>query len=75
MIVAFPGHAHMLLFLFKYISHIISGRFDVGQNLCWSTYKMNWGEAMSLWSNETKDYQYGSSHGVSAVAHYTQVIN
>ena len=35
---------------------------------------MNWDEAMSLWSNETKDYQYGSSHGVSAVAHYTQVI-
>ena len=54
-------------------SSILSGRFDVGQNLCWSTYKMSWEEAMGLWSNETKHYQYGRPQGEMAVAHYTQV--
>lgn len=50
------------------------GRFSVGQNLSWGSYKMTWLEAMRLWSNEEKDFRYGGSNSLSAVGHYTQMV-
>lgn len=50
------------------------GRFSVGQNLSWGSYKMTWLQAMALWSNEVKDFRYGSSNSLSAVGHYTQMV-
>ena len=50
-----------------------AGRFSVGQNLSWGTYKLTWLQAMSIWSKEVKDFRYGQDNNLYAVGHYTQV--
>lgn len=50
------------------------GRFSVGQNLAWASYKMTWAAAIKLWEDEKTIFTFGGSNSFTAVGHYTQVV-
>lgn len=50
-----------------------SGRFNVGQNIATSPYKMTWDAVVQLFYNESKDFTYGGNNDLEKVGHFTQV--
>lgn len=47
-------------------------RYNWGENLTWGT--STWKDAIALWTNEAKYYNYGNPQFSSKTGHFTQVV-